>query len=57
MGTSALLAAIVALVWTWLRGIRRDYDEMRTRQQRYAKQPRDMPMDRSNPDFIPGHVQ
>jgi len=52
----ALLAGVVGLIWVWVRGTRRDYEAMRARQQQYAKQAHDGPMDRSNPDFIPGHT-
>lgn len=56
MGMIALLAGVVGLIWVWVRGTRRDYEAMVARQQQYAKQAHDGPMDRSNPDFIPGHT-
>lgn len=54
MGTIALLAAIAGLIWVWARGTRNDYEQMRERQQRWAQQHHDLPVELSNPDFSSG---
>lgn len=54
MGTIALLAAIAGLIWVWARGTRRDLDQLRDRQQRWAQQQHDQPVELTNPDFLTG---